>query len=213
MTPTGKYYVAILTEYEFTPPTLTLSKDKAIGLDYASDGFYVDNQNRKADYPKFYRTALNKLTREQRKLSNMKRGSSNYHKQKLKVAAVHEYTSNQRKDWLHKESTKLANEYDYICVEDINMRAMSQGLKLGKSTMDNGFGMFRDMLAYKVLEQGKSLIKIDKWFPSSKLCRHCGTINSELKLSERTWECSCGAVLDRDENAAINILNAGLAVA
>jgi putative transposase len=213
MTPSGKYYVSILTEYEYIPPTMELNKEKAIGLDYASDGFYVDSQNRKADYPKFYRAALDKLAREQRKLANMKLGSNNYRKQKLKITVLHEHISNQRKDWLHKESTKLANEYDYICVEDINMKVMSQGLKLGKSTLDNGFGMFRDMLDYKMLEKGKALIKIDKWFPSSKLCRHCGVINSELKLSERVWECGCGAILDRDANAAINILEVGLAIA
>ena len=90
------------------------------------------------------------------------------------------------------------------------MKNMSQSLHLGKSTLDNGFGMFRTYLQYKLEGQGKRLIKIDKWFPSSKMCRFCGTINTNLKLSDRIWTCACGKTLNRDENAAINILNVGL---
>jgi len=161
-TPSGKYYVSILVEYDFIPPVISLDKNKALGLDYASHSFYVDSQNREADYPKFYRIALDKLAKEQRKLSLMKYSSNNYYKQKLKVAKLHEHISNQRKDWIHKLSTELANQYDYICVEDINMQNMAQSLKLGKSTNDNGFGMFRTILDYKLSERGKKLIKIDK---------------------------------------------------
>lgn len=209
-TPSGKYYVSILVEYDFVPLVISLDKHKALGLDYASHSFYVDSQNREADYPKFYRNALDKLAKEQRKLSLMKYSSNNYYKQKLKVAKLHEHISNQRKDWIHKLSTELANEYDYICVEDINMQNMAQSLKLGKSTNDNGFGMFRTLLAYKLEDRGKKLIKIDKWFPSSKMCRFCGNINKELTLADRVWNCICGEVINRDENAAINIMNVGL---
>jgi putative transposase len=191
---------------------ISLDKNKAIGLDYASHSFYVDNQNREADYPKFYRIALDKLAKEQRKLSLMKYSSNNYYKQKLKVAKLHEHIANQRKDFIHKLSTKLANEYDYICVEDINMQNMAQSLKLGKSTNDNGFGMFRVILGYKLSERGKMLVKIDKWFPSSKMCRFCGNINKELTLDDRVWICECGAIINRDENAAINIMNVGLSM-
>ncbi len=209
-TPSGKYYVSILVEYDFIPPAISLDKNKALGLDYASHSFYVDSQNRKANYPKFYHNALGKLKKEQRKLSLMKYSSNNYYKQKLRVAKLHERVANQRKDWIHKLSTELANEYDYICVEDINLQNMAQSLKLGKSTNDNGFGMFRVILGYKLSERGKKLIKIDKWFPSSKMCRFCGNINKELTLADRVWTCICGKVINRDENAAINILNVGL---
>ena len=211
-TPSGKYYISILVEYEQYIPNIQLDKNKALGLDYASPSFYVDSQNREADYPRFYRIALDKLAKEQRKLSLMKYSSNNYYKQKLKVAKLHEHISNQRKDWIHKLSTKLANEYDYICVEDINMQNMAQSLKLGKSTNDNGFGMFRVILGYKLSERGKMLVKIDKWFPSSKMCRFCGNINKELTLADRIWTCSCGAIINRDENAAINIMNVGLSM-
>lgn len=211
-TPSGKYYAAILVEYEQEIPYIELDKNKAIGLDYASHSFYVDSQGREADYPKFYRNAQEILAREQRKLSLMKYGSNNYLKQKIRVARLQEHISNQRTDWIHKLSTRLANEYDYICVEDINMQNMAQSLKLGKSTNDNGFGMFRIILAYKLADRGKKLIKIDKWFPSSKMCRFCGNINQELALSDRVWTCECGQVLNRDENAAINIMNVGLSM-
>ena len=211
-TPSGKYYAAILVEYEQEIPYVELDKNKALGLDYASHSFYVDSQGREADYPKFYRNAQEILAREQRKLSLMKYGSNNYLKQKIRVARFQEHISNQRTDWIHKLSTRLANEYDYICVEDINMQNMAQSLKLGKSTNDNGFGMFRTILAYKLADRGKKLIKIDKWFPSSKMCRFCGNINHELTLSDRVWTCECGQVLNRDENAAINIMNVGLSM-
>ena len=211
-TPSGKYYISILVEYDFIPPVISLNKNNALGLDYASHSFYVDSQNREADYPKFYRNAQIKLAKEQRKLSLMKYGSNNYYKQKIIVAKLHEHISNQRKDWIHKLSTELANEYDYICVEDINMQNMAQSLKLGKSTNDNGFGMFRVILDYKLSERGKKLIKIDKWFPSSKMCRFCGNVNKDLTLADRVWTCSCGETLNRDENAAINIKNVGLSM-
>jgi putative transposase len=209
-TPSGKYYVSVLVEYEQYIPNIQLDKDKVLGLDYASHSFYVDSQGREADYPRFYRNAQNKLAKEQRKLSLMKYGSNNYYKQKVVVAKIHEHIANQRKDFIHKLSTQLANEYDYICVEDINMQGMAQSLKLGKSTNDNGFGMFRTIIGYKLFDRGKQLIKIDKWFPSSKMCRHCGAINKDLTLADRVWTCECGAVINRDENAAINIMNVGL---
>ena len=211
-TPSGKYYVSVLVEYEQYIPNIQLDKDKVLGLDYASHSFYVDSQGREADYPRFYRNAQNKLAKEQRKLSLMKYGSNNYYKQKVVVAKIHEHIANQRKDFIHKLSTQLANEYDYICVEDINMQGMAQSLKLGKSTNDNGFGMFRTIIGYKLFDRGKQLIKIDKWFPSSKMCRHCGAINKDLTLADRVWTCECGAIINRDENAAINIMNVGLSM-
>ena len=209
-TPSGKYYVSILVEYDQYIPDVQLDKNKALGLDYASHSFYVDSQGREADYPKFYRNAQIILAKEQRELSHMKYGSNNYQKQKLRVARVQERIANRRKDWIHKLSTQLANIYDYICVEDINMQNTAQSLNLGKSTNDNGFGMFRTILAYKLADRGKKLIKIDKWFPSSKMCRFCGTINKTLTLADRIWTCECGKTLNRDENAAINIKNEGM---
>lgn len=211
--PSGKYYVSILTEYEADIPERTLDADKALGLDYSSPHFYVDSQGVEANMPHFYRQAEQRLAKEQRKLSNMVKGSANYKRQKRRVAIAHEKVRNQRKDWQHKRSRELADKWDIICVEDIDYKAMSASLRLGKATQDNGFGQFRAFLSYKLAEQGKKLATIDKWFPSSKLCRHCGYINDGLTLSDRVWACpSCGETILRDENAAINIRNAGVAL-
>lgn len=212
LTPSGRYYVSILTEYQWERPEPVLSPDKALGLDYSSPHFYVDSQGVEADYPRFYREAEERLALEQRRLSHMTKGSSNYAKQKRKVARLHEHVANQRKDWIHKRSTELANEWDYVCVEDINLRGMAGALKLGKSTHDNGFGMFREFLAYKLYERGKQLVKIGKWFPSSKACHVCGAIH-DLTLKDREWVCECGEHHLRDVNAAINIRNEGLRLA
>lgn len=209
LTSSGKYYISILTEYEWEQPNLMLDKSKAIGLDYSSPSFYVDSQGNEAGRPRFYREAEARLAKEQRKLSKMKNGSNNYKKQKRRVAIAHEHVANQRKDWMHKKSKELTDQWDYICVEDINLRGMAGSLKLGKSTNDNGFGMFRTILAYKMADRGKQFIKISKWFPSSKACSECGILH-DLRLSDREWTCECGAHHQRDINAAVNIRNEGL---
>lgn len=202
----NKYYVSIRVEYVEDEQPLKLNFNKAIGLDYSSPNFYVDSQNIKGDYPKFYYMAEERLRKESRKLSKCIKGSKNREKQRLKLAQQYEKISNCRKDWLEKLSSQIAKNYDIVCVETINMQAMSQRLHLAKSTLDNGWGMFVKMLEHKV----KKVIKIDRLFPSSKMCPQCGTINKELTLKDRVWTCSCGAVLDRDYNAANNILNEGL---
>ena len=140
----------------------------------------------------------------------MVKESNNYQKQKIIIARIHEKIANQRKDFIEKESTKLTRLYDIICLEDINLQNISQSLKLGKSTLDNGFGMFRARLEQKMLVEGKRVVKIDKWFPPSKMCRFCGYVNKNLKLSDRVWTCECEAILNREKNAAINIMNEGL---
>ena len=210
--PSGKYYVSVLTEYEAEPVARILDGENSLGLDYSSPHFYVSSEGEVADMPHWYRETEKKLAREQRKLSKMVRGGSNYEKQKKKIALLHEKMRNQRKDWQHKKSSELADRYGIICVEDINMQNMAQGLSLAKSTNDNAFGQFRSMLAYKMQERGGMLITIDKWYPSSKTCRFCGAVNTELTLRDRVWTCKCGKELNRDQNAAINIRNAGLAM-
>ena len=209
--PSGKYFVSIGFEYELEIPEREIDADNSIGLDYSSPHFYVDNEGNVADMPHFYREAEKKLAREQRKLSRKQKGSANYEKQRLKVARAHEKVRNCRQDWQHKESTKLAEQYDIVAVEDINYGDMSRGLHLAKATNDNGFGQFRTFLSYKLAERGKKLIAIDKWYPSSKTCHVCGYVNAELKLTDRSWTCpECGTVHNRDVNAALNIKKQGL---
>lgn len=207
----GKYFVSVLTEYELDVHPVEVKN--ALGLDYSSPRFYVDSDGNTADMPHFYREAEKRLAREQRRLAKMIKSSSNYRKQKIRLARAYEKVRNCREDWQHKESTRLANTYDLIAVEDINYKDMAQGLKLAKATNDNGFGQFRTMLAYKLAERGKKLVTIDKWFPSSKTCHCCGYIHKELKLSDRKWKCPlCGKEHERDINAATNIRNEGLRI-
>ena len=205
--PTGKYYASLLYEVpESESQAEGEQREKRyLGIDYAMDGLAVMSDGTRAEYPKYFRQAEEKLSREQRKLSHCEKGSRNYAKQKRKVAVIHEKVRNQRKDFLHKMSRKLADVYDVIGVEDIDMRAMSRSLHFGKSVSDNSFGMMRTMLSYKLEERGKELVKVDRFFPSSKRCSSCGRIKESLALSDRIYRCECGNIIDRDENAAINI--------
>ena len=216
----GKFYVSILFEFDEPANAYVADTHNAIGLDYASDRLYVDNNGNIGTNHKYYRESHAKLAKAQRKLSRMKgskkheKKSSNYLKQLRKVNKIHRHIANQRKDNLHKLSTEIANRYDVVCVEDLNMKAMSnKGFGNGKATMDNGYGMFLPMLDYKLSARNKYLIKVDKWYPSSQICHACGTLHPEMKdLKIRTMRCDCGLVIGRDQNAAINILNEGLRI-
>ena len=214
----GKYYVSVLFEFDNIINPYVADKTNAIGLDYASDGLYVDNNGNVGTNHKYYRESYDKLAKEQRKLSRMqgsKKGeakSHNYIKQLRKVNKIHRHIANQRLDNLHKISTEIANQYDVVCVESLNMRSMSnKGFGNGKATLDNGYGMFLSMLEYKLSDRSKYLVKVDKWFPSSQICHCCGTLHPEMKnLVIRTMKCDCGLTISRDQNAAINILQEGL---
>lgn len=207
-TPTGKYYVSILVEYQANIEPVSPTPETVLGLDYSSKSLFVDSEGTAAEYPRFYRQSEKKLMKAMRKLSKRKKDSKNREKQRQKVAKLHEKVANQRKDFMHKLSRQIANAYTAVAIEDLNMRGMAQSLKLAKSTNDNGFGMLKTFLAYKLSDQGKQLVVVDKWFPSSKRCRFCHNENKELTLSDRTWVCKhCGTELDRDENAAINLKN------
>lgn len=208
----GSYYCSILYEYEANIITVTVTPDTVIGLDYKSNGFYVDSNGNTCGSPKCYRKAQKRLTKAQRKLRHQVIGSNNYNKQQLKVSKVHRKTVNQRNDFLNKKSLFLANQYSLVCVEDLDMRAQSnKGFGNGKATLDNSWGRFLQMLEYKLSDRGKTLIKVSKWYPSSQLCYSCGYKNPITKdLSVRTITCPiCSKTYDRDENAALNIRDEG----
>lgn len=214
----GKYYISVLFEFENTVNPYVADKTNAIGLDYASDGLYVDSNGNTGTNHKYYRESHNKLAKAQRKLSRMQGSkkhevkSNNYIKQLRKVNKIHRHIANQRLDNLHKISTEIANQYDVVCVESLNMKAMSnKGFGNGKATLDNGYGMLLSMLEYKLSDRNKYLIKVDKWFPSSQICHCCGMLHPEMKnLAIRKMTCDCGLTISRDQNAAINILKEGL---
>lgn len=210
--PSGKYYVSVLFEYESQVQEQPLHS--FLGLDFSMHELYKDSDENEPAYPRYYRQAEKHLQREQRKLSKMQKGSKNRDKQRIKVAKLHEKAANQRKDFLHKQSRQIANAYDCVCVEDLDMKAMSQALNFGKSVSDNGWGMFVTFLKYKLEEQGKQLVKVDKFYASSQTCSVCGYKNAAIKnIAIRAWDCpGCGVHHDRDINAAINIKNEGMRI-
>ena len=188
----------------------TLDGIRILGLDYSQECFYVDSEGRTANYPHFYRKSEAKLAREQKKLSRMTKGSANYQKQLKRVQKTSKKIRNQRRDFINKEALKLSRENDAVAVENLDLRSLSGSLRLGKNLHDNGFGMFRTRLENKLRDKGSVLVRIDKYYPSTKTCHCCGAHNPEIKLGILSWTCpECGANLDRDVNAAINIRNEG----
>lgn len=216
-----KYYVSLNFQYEDNRipenPELKVVApvpDLTLGLDYKSDGLYMDSNGTCCGMPKYYRTNQKRLRMLQKKLSRQIRDSHNYDKTRKKISKLHEHIRSCRRDFLHKLSTSIAKTYNVICVEDLNLHGISRSLKLGKSTMDNGFRMFVNMLSYKLYRIPlKILVKVNRFYPSSKTCSHCGYILNTLKLSDRVFKCpKCKQKLDRDYNAAINIKNEGISI-
>ena len=208
----GKYFASLLYEYpdcENQAVQKPAEEWKILGIDFAMQGMAVLSDGSHVEYPMYYRKAEERLAREQRKLSHCQKGGKNYAKQRQRVARCHERIRNQRKDFQHKLSLQIAQAYDAVAVEDLDMQAMSRSLHFGKSVMDNGFGTFRTMLAYKLEDRGKKLIVVDRFYPSSKRCSVCGNVKKELRLDERIYRCSCGNCMDRDVNAAVNLREEG----
>lgn len=199
----NQYFVSILiaTQHEQLPRT-----GKSIGIDLGIKDFAVTSDGDKYKNHRYTKRYERDLRVAQQHLSRKKKGSHRSEKQRLKVARIHTKISNSRKDILHKISTKLIRSYDVICLEDLDIKCMVKDHRLAKHISDCGWGLFVSMLDYKAKWNDKHIVKINRFFPSSKTCSNCGWINSNLTLSEREWICeSCGHVHDRDVNAAINI--------
>ena len=222
-TPSGKYYVSLLVKTIATPLPKTHSN---IGIDLGLIDFIVLSDGTKVANPKFLSKLQDKLARAQKilakrravaELANRKLSDSrNYQKQKFKVAKVYEKITNSRTDFLHKLSFNLIKNHDVIAIEDLNVKGMVENHKLAKAISDSSWSTFTTMLAYKAEWYGKTLVKIDRWYPSSKTCSGCNHLltKAELPLSLRSWDCpSCLQINDRDINASINILNEGLKLA
>ena len=179
-----------------------------------ADGLYAASDGTRANMPRWFRKSEKKLSREQRKLTRQTKGSARYEKQRRRTAKHQRHVANQRKDFLHKKSAEITNQYDIISVEDLSLAGMSRGLHLGKTVHDSGYGRFVEMLSYKQARKKHMLIKVDRFYPSSQLCHVCGYKNTITKdLSVRTVTCpKCGTVYDRDINAAKNIDAEGLRI-
>ena len=215
-TASGKFFISLVFDVEVEQKEKAQKYDRLEAFDYSMPSLAVsasgENDIRKEDIH-WYRNLEGRIAKEQRKLSRMMYGSANYWKQKHRIGKLHEKARNRRKDFLHKLSHDVARDFDAVIVEDINLQHMSKALNYGKSVYDNGYGMLRDMLAYKLNGRGKVLVKIDKFFPSSTRCSVCHEVNHELKLSDREWTCiSCGTHHNRDKNAARNLLDEGKSI-
>ena len=206
----NRYYISVLCEVEVeTLPT----SNKEIGIDLGLKEFCITSDNEFVSNPRFLRESEFKLKKAQRKLSLRKKGSNRRFKQQKKVFRLHEKIRNQRLDFLHKLSTKLINENQVICLEDLQVKNMVKNHCLAKNISDVSWSKFVELLKYKSDWYGRTLVQIDKFFPSSKTCSCCGDIKKDLTLKDREYICSsCGLVIDRDYNAALNILREGLRI-
>ncbi len=206
----GHWYVTLTAEFEMPDiPLGPVNPDQVIGLDAGLKDFIVSSDGERVEAPKFFRRGQRKLRRAQRQLSRRKKGSKNRERSKKRVARIHRRIGNQRQDFLHKLSTRLVQTHAGICVEDLNIKGLAK-TKLSKSFLDAAHGEFRRQLEYKSAWNRKWIARIDRFFPSSKLHAACGTVNADLKLSDRYWLCACGTMVDRDANAALNIKLEGL---
>lgn len=208
-TPTGKYFAVLNVEFE---PQLRQNNGDRIGIDVGIKEFYSDSNGNVVSNPKYLEKSMRKLIREQRKLSRREKNSNNRKKQRVKVALVHEKITNQRNDFLQKQSTMLIRENQIICIEKLKVKNMMRNHKLAQHIASVSWSKFFDMLTYKAIWYGNTIVKVPTMYPSSQTCSCCGHKNPLVKnLAVRVWECpNCHALHDRDTNASINILNKGL---
>ena len=205
-TASGKYFVSFMCEVEQELMPMT---GKVIGIDVGIKDVVVTSDGFHSGAPKFTYKYQRALKNAQRKLSKKQKGSNGWHKQRIVVAKIHEKIANSRKDFLHKVTTKLVQNYDVISVEDLNVSGMLKNRCLSKAVADVGIFELNRQVEYKAAWYGKQIIKVGRFYASTKTCSACGTIKP-MKLSERIYSCACSHTQDRDENAAVNIKNEGL---
>ncbi|MBF6374480.1 RNA-guided endonuclease InsQ/TnpB family protein [Nocardia farcinica] len=205
----GRYHISILVEETITEHAPT---DATIGVDAGVTSLYTFSTGEKVSNPRHEKRDRARLAKAQRVLAKKEKGSANRAKARLKVARVHARIADRRRDHLHKLSTRLVRENQVIAIEDLSVRNMVRNRSLARAISDASWSEFRSMLEYKADWYGRTVVAVDRFYPSSKTCSDCGRITDKLPLNIREWECLCGAAHDRDVNAALNIRAAGLAV-
>ena len=208
-TKTGEFYLCVSVIQEL--PEIQPRTGNAVGLDYGLKHFLTMDNGKTVDSPQWYLNSLNEIRKAHRKLSRCKKGSNNRRRALLQLEKTYERISNCRRDWFFKLDHELTEQYSIICIEDLNLDGMKR--LWARKVSDLSYAEFVSILEWIAKKNGSTVVKVDRWLPSSKACHICGTLNSELSLTDRTWVCDgCGAVLDRDVNAAINIREAGVSL-
>ncbi len=208
----NQWYVSFVVDVgnNFCKPEVT-EINNMVGIDLGIKSFAVTSDGEVIENPKFLRKSENKLKKLQKKHSKKVKGSRNREKSRKKLAKQHLKVKNRRKDFIKQTASTIAKLNDLVVCEDLNVQGMVKNHKLAKSISDVGFGMFLIELEWQCKKRGKIFHKVDRWYPSSKTCNHCGYIKKDLVLSQREWICpECGSIMDRDYNASLNILNQGL---
>jgi putative transposase len=212
-TSTGKYYASMCLKQDDIETTkiTQFNENNVVGLDMGLTHLIIKSDGDKVDNPRLLKQATKNLKIKQKKLSRKLKGSKSRNKARLLIAKAHERLSNCRADFQHKQSKAIIDENQAVIVETLKVKNMLKNKKLSKHISDASWYSFIQKLSYKAQEQGKHLIKIDQWYPSSKTCSECGYIVEKMPLQTRNWNCpECQASLDRDINASINIKNKGI---
>ncbi|MCX0275565.1 transposase [Nocardia zapadnayensis] len=205
----GRYFASFVVETRTETDSLP-AVESEVGIDLGLATFAVLSDGRRIDSPRFLRRVERRLRKAQKALSRKQKGSSNRAKARVRVARAHARVADTRRDRAHKQSTAIIRDNQAVYVEDLCVRGLAR-TRLAKSVYDAGWGMFARMLEEKAARYGRTFVKVDRFFPSSRLCSVCGTVDGPKPRSVRSWSCVCGAVHDRDLNAARNILAAGRA--
>ncbi|MFB7421110.1 RNA-guided endonuclease InsQ/TnpB family protein [Streptomyces sp. NPDC056121] len=206
----GRWFVSLLCEDPAVKPLA--ATDSAVGIDVGLDHLLTLSTGEKIANPRHERKDRVALAQAQRRMAKKERGSANRARARCKVAKIYARIADRRRDHLHQLTTRLVRENQTLVIEDLTVRNMVKNRKLARAISDAAWSDFRKMLEYKAAWYGREVIAVDRFFPSSKLCSHCGTLQGEMPLNVRIWTCECGATHDRDVNAARNLLAAGLAV-
>ena len=207
--PCGEYYLSILVDGDLTHKVK--ESNNTVGIDLGIKDFVITSEYEVFDNLHFKKNETNKLIRLQKQLSRKQNGSNNRDKARIKLAKAYKKISDKKQYYLHQVSNTLIDENQVICMEDLNVKGMLRNHCLAESIQELNFGEFRRMLEYKAKWYGRNLVFVDRFYPSSKTCNHCGYINKTLKLSDRQWVCpDCGEIIERDYNAALNIRDEGI---
>lgn len=210
--PCGEYYLSILVDGDLMHKRLQ-DTDNCIGIDLGVKDFVITSEGEVFNNLHFKKNETTKLTRLQHQLSKKQKGSNNRNKVRIKLAKVYKTINDRKQYYLHQVSNSLINENQVICMENLNVKGMVKNHKLAESITEMNFGEFRRILEYKARWYNRKIVFVDRFYPSSKTCHNCGYIFKKLKLSDREWICpNCGKLINRDYNAALNILDEGLRI-